>query len=491
MKKLIHFIAALCITCGVFAQAPQKFNYQAVCRNNTGAVIANQSVNFRLTVHNLTSNGTIVYEETQSATTSSFGLVNLQIGGGTPISPYTNFLAIPWNTGAKYLEVEIDPGTGYTSMGAPQLLSVPYALYANQSGTAGPTGPQGPTGANGNNGSTGVTGATGATGTTGAPGVTGPTGSVNVSGNSNYVTKFITNTSVGNSQIFDNGVYVGIGTNAPTSLLSVNEKFKVSGTSGALTFADNMGGITFAVPALGSPAMITMFPSGTSNIDRMIIAHSPTWSNWGLLYSDASDQFNFTAGGNSALTVDLGYLRVGIGTSSPSSRLDVNGNTSITGMVTATDTVKAPHFKYTAPVSHIMSISPASLTPTSASAAYYLSGGMGGAYINSSSGYLGTGVNLPDGAVITRFRVYFFDNSTSDMNVIFYRLYNGSGYNTISSVASSGTPSYSNLTSAVNNGIVDNSNYSYEISVYATPSWDGSNLKIMSIVITYTTVEAD
>lgn len=493
MKKFFNFIVFVCAASGVFAQSPQKFNYQAVCRNSTGAVIANQTVSFHLTIHDLTSTGTILYQETQSASTNTFGLVNLQIGGGTAAPPYTNFAAIPWNTGAKYLQVELDPGTGYTSIGAPQLLSVPYALYANQSGSAGPTGPQGPTGANGTNGNNGTAGVTGATGITGTTGVTGPTGTTNVSGTSNYVTKFVTNTSLGNSQIFDNGIYVGIGTAAPTSLLSVNEKFKVNGTSGSLAFTDVSGGITFAVPTAGSPAMITMFPSGTTNADRMVIGHSPTWANWGLMYSDATDKFNFTAGGNSALAIDLNTLRVGIGTITPSARLDVSGNTSVTGMITATDTVKAPHFKYTAPVTHIMSISPASLAPSSNVGAvpYYLSGGNGGAYMNSGSGFLGTGINLPNGAVITGFRVYFYDNSTSDLNVTFYRLYNGGNYNIISSITSSGSLLYSNLTSTIDNGVVDNSNYSYEISAYPSPSWDGTNIKVMGIVITYTTIEAD
>jgi len=128
MKKAIFVTVMLFSALLVFAQAPQKFNYQAVCRNNSGAVIANQAVTFRLTIHDITSAGTILYRETQAATTNTFGLVNLQIGNGTAVTPYNDFTSIPWNTGEKYLEVELDPGTGYVSLGSPQLLSVPYAL---------------------------------------------------------------------------------------------------------------------------------------------------------------------------------------------------------------------------------------------------------------------------------------------------------------------------------------------------------------------------
>ena len=53
-------------------------------------------------------------------------------------------------------------GTAYVSMGVSQLLSVPYALYAETSGSAGPTGPAG---ADGPQGPTGPQGPAGADGT--------------------------------------------------------------------------------------------------------------------------------------------------------------------------------------------------------------------------------------------------------------------------------------------------------------------------------------
>ncbi len=50
------------------------------------------------------------------------------VGKGTVQSG--NFAAIPWETGDKFLEMELDLGSGFSSMGATQLLSVPYALHA-------------------------------------------------------------------------------------------------------------------------------------------------------------------------------------------------------------------------------------------------------------------------------------------------------------------------------------------------------------------------
>lgn len=103
---------------------------------------------------------------------------------------------------------------------------------AGSAGSTGPTGPTGSAGTNGsagatgptgNNGSAGATGATGTTGptgtgTTGAVGPTGPTGVGTVGpGTQNYVSKFnnAAGTTIGDSQIFDNGTGVGIGTVLP------------------------------------------------------------------------------------------------------------------------------------------------------------------------------------------------------------------------------------------------------------------------------------
>lgn len=186
----------------VFAQAPQQMNYQAVVRDSSGnALSSGVNVTVFFQIHDKTDTGTVVFQEQQSAVTNQFGLINLQIGSKG------NLAIVNWGDGNKYLEVSIDPhgGTNFTSMGATQLLSVPFALFAANSvagppggtGPAGPTGPTGaglpgptgatgvgitgPTGANGATGDTGSIGATGATGTTGPTGVgvtgaTGPTG---------------------------------------------------------------------------------------------------------------------------------------------------------------------------------------------------------------------------------------------------------------------------------------------------------------------------
>ena len=138
MKKL-HTLLALVITLVTFAQAPQGFNYQATVRNSSGAVIANQNVNFKFNIMLNSATSLPVFSETHLAPTDDLGQVNLVIGTGTATTG--TFSTINWGTGNYYLGIELNTGAGYVAMGTTQLLSVPYALYANSSGNATPTTP--------------------------------------------------------------------------------------------------------------------------------------------------------------------------------------------------------------------------------------------------------------------------------------------------------------------------------------------------------------
>ena len=91
------------------------------------------------------------------------------------------------------------------------------------SGTSGTTGTSGTSATSGTSGTRGTSGTNGSSGTSGTTGTSGTSGtSVAVSGTNNTVPKFTSSTTIGNSQIFDNGTNVGIGTTTPTSKLQVN-----------------------------------------------------------------------------------------------------------------------------------------------------------------------------------------------------------------------------------------------------------------------------
>lgn len=118
------------------AQSPQLFKFQCVVRDNSGEVLDNQSVSFRIGIHDETAGGTIVYKETHISSTNEFGLANLEIGNGAPV--FGTFAGIDWRSGDKFIEIEIDPtgSTNYISIGTSQLLSVPFALHSETSDNA-------------------------------------------------------------------------------------------------------------------------------------------------------------------------------------------------------------------------------------------------------------------------------------------------------------------------------------------------------------------
>ena len=135
MKK---FYAILCLAIASLtqlqAQAPQGFNYQATVRNSAGDLIINTNVYFKFNVIQGSDTSVPIFTETHYVPTDDLGQVNLVIGQGTANSG--SFSALDWSLGSYYLGIELDTGNGYLAMGTTQLLSVPYALYAENSGNA-------------------------------------------------------------------------------------------------------------------------------------------------------------------------------------------------------------------------------------------------------------------------------------------------------------------------------------------------------------------
>jgi len=129
MKKIY---AILCIAIASLtqlqAQAPQGFNYQATVRNASGDLVVNQNVSFSFNVIQGAQTADPTYSENHTLLTDDLGQVSLVIGQGTPTAGI--FSEIDWSIGNYYLAIELDTGNGFEPMGTSQLLSVPYALYA-------------------------------------------------------------------------------------------------------------------------------------------------------------------------------------------------------------------------------------------------------------------------------------------------------------------------------------------------------------------------
>ncbi|MBL7765308.1 MAG: tail fiber domain-containing protein [Chitinophagaceae bacterium] len=180
------------------AQSPQLFNYQGIARDVQGNPLAQQQLSLKLTVLPTIDATVPEYEESQLVKTNEFGLYTLQIGAGTALTG--EMKTVKWETGNKYIRVAIDPkgGNDYMDAGTTQLLSVPYALYADRSGIARET-------ANGTDKTRAGTVVT-AAGTT---------------GDANKLAKFTSaGNTITNSQITDNGNTVIIG--APSSSSALN-----------------------------------------------------------------------------------------------------------------------------------------------------------------------------------------------------------------------------------------------------------------------------
>jgi len=130
MKFLSTLLVSLTFSSILFAQAPQKMNYQGVARDNNGNVLANQNIGLRLSILSGSISGTTEYSETQAVATNDFGLFNVALGSGSVLSGTIN--SVDWGSADHFIKVELDAagGTSYSLMGTSQLLSVPYALYA-------------------------------------------------------------------------------------------------------------------------------------------------------------------------------------------------------------------------------------------------------------------------------------------------------------------------------------------------------------------------
>src|SRR4029079_5707429 len=115
MKKLLTIMAALLLAAiGAESQAPAIFNYQGVARNSVGNVLVNKAITLRLTIHDLTPAGPVVYQESRNVTTNPFGLFNVQVGSGGASNVTGTIAGVNWSVGNKYIQVEIDPNGGTT-----------------------------------------------------------------------------------------------------------------------------------------------------------------------------------------------------------------------------------------------------------------------------------------------------------------------------------------------------------------------------------------
>jgi hypothetical protein len=185
MKK-IYLLALVLFSSLIYSQT-KGITYQAVILNPEGehipgynnerAPLTNTAICLRFSIYK----GTVLeYQESKNTTTDEFGMVNVIIGSGVYVAGTSTTLAgVDWDGNAKNLVVEVDvKGTcsNFIEISDQPFTYVPYAFYAENSGTPGPAGPQGPAGPTGATGAQGPQGVAGANGLQGPIGLTGPAG---------------------------------------------------------------------------------------------------------------------------------------------------------------------------------------------------------------------------------------------------------------------------------------------------------------------------
>lgn len=137
MKTTLSLVCAFLLSLTVHSQVPQGISYQAVAFTTTGNPVVNGNVGIRISILDNSITGTVVYTETHIKPTNAQGLFQLNIGQGTPVTG--TFASINWGVNTKFLKVEIDSagGNNYSLVGTNQLMTVPYAMYAEKVNTSG------------------------------------------------------------------------------------------------------------------------------------------------------------------------------------------------------------------------------------------------------------------------------------------------------------------------------------------------------------------
>ena len=311
-KPFLQIAIALLLTLkftAINAQAPQKMSYQALIRTAGNVLVTSSPVGMQISILQGSATGTAVYVETQMAVTSTDGLLTIEIGNGVPVTG--TFSAIDWSAGPYFIKSETDPagGTAYSITATSQLLSVPYALYAERAGSGGVTGATGITGATGLDGATGADGAIGLDGTTGLNGATGLNGVTGADGATGAT-----------------GIAGADGATGPAGVAGATGVIGITGATGSsgadgVTGSTGATGIAGATGVTGATGTAGLLPNGTA------AGNTPYWNGSAWVVNNSNIYNN---GGN-----------IGVNTAAPSAKLHVKGDADNTQLIVQANAIQS------------------------------------------------------------------------------------------------------------------------------------------------------
>lgn len=128
MKRLVITLFAVFLFSFSSAQTAPKFSYQAVVRNSSNELVANDSVSVRIQFYNHTPSGAAVYSEEHRVFSNRNGLISLLVGEGE--NPIGDLSQVIWDD--ALMRTDITLRGGYTVSDVKPVTAVPVAYYAEQ-----------------------------------------------------------------------------------------------------------------------------------------------------------------------------------------------------------------------------------------------------------------------------------------------------------------------------------------------------------------------
>ena len=287
---------------------------------------------------------------------------------------------------------------------------------------------------------------------------------------------------------FDNSGNFGIGKTSPQNILHLSGNYTASGMVGTFIDIQNTFGSSSSAAKVGIRFKTSNQTDGSHTKGGIIYSRTSSNARGDIHFlNNSNDDLSEIEISNDSKMVIKNSGDVGIGTTTPSSKLDVNGD------------VTASNYKYSSAKTRYLTIGETDFRLAQTSSAHIYSsfstGGVG--IIESSNGVnaLVTPVYLPQGATVSSVDVYYVDNSFSNMTFTFgSRSLTGTA-STISTFATNSISSIVNSTSmsGVSGTQIDNEYNSYYLRIYSNgwPSGTSKTMDIKTVKITYTVSETD